>query len=398
MPDLKLRDGALLAAGFLRRAAVAVAFAIAAVLPAGAQLSSLDLKPPDVSAQSYMLMDFLTGETIAELNPDQKLPPASLTKMMTTYLVFSALHEGRLAQDQPVPVSERAWRMSGSRTFIEAGDLVPVSDLLLGVIVQSGNDASVALAEAIAGSVESFVDLMNQQAELLGMKNTRFSNPTGLPADGHYSTARDMAILSRRTIVDFPELYRLYAVREHTFNDIAQRNRNGLLDKYPGSDGLKTGYTKEAGYCLASSAQRGEMRLVSVVMKTPSVRQRERDSIALLNFGFSNYRSVALFKKSPVLQELRIWGGVADFVPAGVSEAPIAVLVPRNNKKIAAEVRPVEPLQAPLRKGDPVGQVKVLLGDEILFSEKLVLLEDVEEAGWVKRARDYIKLNFLGGK
>ena len=377
---------------------MALAAALLTVFPAAAQLSELDIKPPKVSAESYILLDHLTGEVLAERNPDQKLPPASLTKIMTAYLAFSALTEGRLAQNQPVPISERAWRTSGSRTFIEVGDLVPVRDLLLGIIVQSGNDASVALAEAIAGSVENFVDLMNQQADLLGMESTSFANPTGLPDDGHYSTARDLAILSRRTILDFPDYYRLYSVREHTFNNIAQRNRNGLLDDYPGNDGLKTGYTKEAGYCLASSALRGDMRLISVVMKTPSVRQRERDSIALFNYGFSNYRSVELFKRSPVLEEVRVWGGVADRVSAGVSEFPIPVLVPRNSKKLAAEISPETPLQAPLSKGDRIGEVKILLGEDVLFSKELVVLQDVQEGGWVKRARDYIKLKFLGGQ
>jgi len=383
------------------RSALALApllLSLLAALPALGQLSALEIKPPPVSAESYVLMDFLTGEVLAGVEPDQKLPPASLTKMMTTYLAFSALEEGRLTEDQLVPISERAWRMGGSRTFIEVGDSVPVRDLLLGIIVQSGNDASVALAEAIAGSVEAFVDLMNQQAALMGMEGSSFANPTGLPDEDHYSTARDMATLARRTVLDYPDYYRLYAVREHTFNGITQRNRNGLLDDYPGSDGLKTGYTREAGYCLASSAERDGMRLITVVMKTPSTRQRERDSIALFNYGFTNYRSVALLKDDRVLQELPVWGGAADVVPAGVAKAPIPVLVPRNNERITAAISPEAPLQAPLQAGDVVGQVQILLGDQVLFERDLVALESVPQGGWIKRARDYLKLYFLGGQ
>lgn len=378
--------------------AVALALAVAlSVLPARAQLSLLDVKPPTLSAESYALLDVLTGEVLAEKNADLRLPPASLTKIMTAYLVFSAIREGRLSPDQPVTVSEKAWRMSGSRTFIEVGDQVSVRDLLLGVIVQSGNDASVALAEAIAGSEANFADLMNQQAALLGMDNTRFENSTGLPGKDHYSTARDMAILSRRTVTDFPEQYRQYAIREHTYNGITQPNRNGLLEDYPGADGLKTGYTRQARYCLAASAKRDDMRLVSVVMKTPSVRKREQDSIALFNFGFSNFRSVVLFEDTPELKELRVWGGEADTVPAGVDGTPIPLLLPRNDAKLSAEVLPNLPIQAPVSQGDPLGEVRIMLGNETILTRTLVALDDMPQGGWIKRAQDYIKLNFLGG-
>lgn len=378
--------------------ALALTLAVSlAVAPVRAQLSLLEVKPPRLSAESYALMDQLTGEVVAEQNADLRLPPASLTKIMTAYLAFSAIKEGRLTEDQLVPISEKAWRMSGSRTFVEVGDQVSVRDLLLGVIVQSGNDASVALAEAIAGTEENFADLMNQQARLLGMENSRFENSTGLPGENHYSTARDMAILSRRTVSDFPEQYRKYSIREHTFGGITQPNRNGLLEDYPGADGLKTGYTRKAGYCLAASALRDDMRLVSVVMKTPSVRQRERDTIALFNFGFSNFRTIELFKEKPELKHVKVWGGAADTVPAGVDDTPIPLLLPRNDAKLSAEVLPESPIRAPVSRGDLLGEVRIMLGKEVLLTKRLVALADVAEGGWIKRARDYIKLNFLGG-
>ncbi len=382
----------------MRHVTLAMAFAFLALAwPASAQLSELKMQPPAVSAESYILMDFLSGEVIAGKDADLPLPPASLTKIMTAYLAFSALKEGRLTERQPVLISEKAWRMAGSRTFIEVGDQILVRELILGMIVQSGNDASVALAEAIAGTEERFADLMNQQAKLLGMKNTHFVNATGLPSENHVSTARDMAILTRRTVQDFPEYYKLYSVRQHTFNNITQRNRNGLLDSYAGADGLKTGYTREARYCLVASAVRDGMRLISVVMKTPSVRVRERDTSALLNFGFVNYRSVQLFEDTPELKKVRVWGGNEDLVAAGINEAPIVLLLPRNNKKLSAEVSTGQPLEAPLEENEEIGEVTVYLGDEELFRRKLVTLGSIQQGGWLKRVSDYIKLNYLGG-
>ena len=252
---------------------------------------------PQLDAQSYMLMDAQTGTVLAEKNADIRLPPASLTKIMTTYLVFQALQDGRLSPQQQVTISENAWgsRVVGSKMFVEVGKQVSIADLLRGVIVQSGNDASIALAEALAGDESAFAAIMQETATAMGLRNTSFVNATGLPSPQQYTSARDMAIISRRLILDFPQWYTLYSEPEFTYNGIRQPNRNRLLSEFPGADGIKTGYTKEAGYCLAASVQRRGQRLISVVMKAPSARTRVKESKKLLTYGFNQFHNVTLF-------------------------------------------------------------------------------------------------------
>lgn len=378
---------------------LAAASLLSASFAARGQFSELTPLPPEVRAESFILVDFETGEVIAEKNADRRFAPASLTKLMTAYLAFSALREGRISADFPAAISRKARRMGGSRMFVEAGERVTVMDLLRGVIVQSGNDASVALAEALAGDERAFVDLMNQQAAVFGLQNTRFADSAGLGGEDHYSSARDVAEMARRTIADFPRLYKLYAEREFAYNGILQPNRNGLLDSYPGADGLKTGYTKSAGYCLAASAQRcdgGCRRLISVVMKAPSARARETASEKLLNYGFANFEVVHLFDAGQKVRDLRVWRGEKNQVAAGVG-AEQKILVARGlGAKLKAQLAAAPPLEAPIAEGMQVGEVHISAGGEVLRKIPLFAQESVGEGGVFKRAADYLRRDILG--
>ncbi|MGB1950521.1 MAG: D-alanyl-D-alanine carboxypeptidase family protein [Marinobacter sp.] len=351
--------------------------------------------PPQVAASSYILMDPLSGKILMDENSNERLPPASLTKMMTAYIVERELDEGRISMSDMVPISVNAWRTEGSRTFVQEGTEVSVEDLLKGVIIQSGNDASVALAEFVAGSEGAFVDIMNQQAQLLGMRDTRFENATGLPSPDHFSTAHDLALLAKAIINDYPENYPLYAVKHFTYNNIRQPNRNSLLWRDDSVDGLKTGHTEEAGYCLVASAERNNTRLIAVVMGTDSTGARAQEVQKMLNYGFRYYQSETLFSAGQELIEARIWGGRDDQLSVGVTEN-VNVTIPRGSRdSLESTVDLDSVIKAPIKVGDELGRVQVKLGDEMIVDQPVLALTDVPEGGLFKRLWDAIKLFFI---
>jgi D-alanyl-D-alanine carboxypeptidase (penicillin-binding protein 5/6) len=351
--------------------------------------------PPQVAASSYILMDPLSGKILMDENSNERLPPASLTKMMTAYIVERELDEGRISMSDMVPISVNAWRTEGSRTFVQEGTEVSVEDLLKGVIIQSGNDASVALAEFVAGSEGAFVDIMNQQAQLLGMRDTRFENATGLPSQDHFSTAHDLALLAKAIINDYPENYPLYAVKHFTYNNIRQPNRNSLLWRDDSVDGLKTGHTEEAGYCLVASAERNDTRLIAVVMGTNSTGARAQEVQKMLNYGFRYYQSETLFSAGQELIEARIWGGRDDQLSVGVTQN-VNVTIPRGSRdSLESTVDLDSVIKAPIKVGDELGRVQVRLGDEVIVDQPVLALTDVPEGGLFKRLWDAIKLFFI---
>lgn len=351
--------------------------------------------PPQVAASSYILMDPLSGKILMDENSNERLPPASLTKMMTAYIVERELDEGRISMSDMVPISVNAWRTEGSRTFVQEGTEVSVEDLLKGVIIQSGNDASVALAEFVAGSEGAFVDIMNQQAQLLGMRDTRFENATGLPSQDHFSTAHDLALLAKAIINDYPENYPLYAVKHFTYNNIRQPNRNSLLWRDDSVDGLKTGHTEEAGYCLVASAERNDTRLIAVVMGTNSTGARAQEVQKMLNYGFRYYQSETLFSAGQELIEARIWGGRDDQLSVGVTQN-VNVTIPRGSRNsLESTVDLDSVIKAPIKVGDELGRVQVRLGDEVIVDQPVLALTDVPEGGLFKRLWDAIKLFFI---
>ncbi|MGX1200932.1 D-alanyl-D-alanine carboxypeptidase (penicillin-binding protein 5/6) [Marinobacter sp. MBR-105] len=351
--------------------------------------------PPQIAGSSWVLMDPLSGRVIMEHNSNERLPPASLTKMMTAYIVERELDEGRISMSDMVPISVKAWRTEGSRTFVQEGTSVSVEDLLKGVIIQSGNDASVALAEFVAGSEGAFVDIMNQQAQLLGMKDTHFENATGLPSADHFSTAYDLAILARHIIQDYPENYPLYAQKHFTYNNIRQPNRNSLLWRDDSVDGLKTGHTEEAGYCLVASAKRGETRLIATVMGTSSSEARAQEVQKMLNYGFRYFETERLFRAGQELMASRVWGGQADEVSVGMPE-DIYVTIPRGSREQLESVVDLDSvIKAPIKVGDELGRVRVVLDGETLVDEPVLALTEVPEGGLFKRIWDAIKLFFV---
>ena len=358
-------------------------------------LSVLIPSPPQIAGSSYVLMDAKSGRIIMEENSHERLPPASLTKMMTAYIVERELDEGRISMSDMVPISVKAWKTEGSRTFVKEGTQVAVEDLLRGVIIQSGNDASVALAEFVAGSEGAFVDIMNQQAQLLGMKDTHFENATGLPSPDHFSTAYDLAILARAIINDYPENYPIYAEKHFTYNNIRQPNRNSLLWRDNSVDGLKTGHTEEAGYCLVASAKRNDTRLIAVVMGTGSAESRSQEVQKMLNYGFRYYESERLFRAGQELIEARVWGGQADEVSIGMAE-DVYVTIPRGSRdSLESTVDLDSVIKAPIKVGDELGQVKVSYNGDVLVDQPVLALTDVPEGGFFKRIWDAIKLFFV---
>lgn len=351
--------------------------------------------PPQVSASSYVLMDANSGTVLLEHNAHESLPPASLTKLMTAYIVERELANERLRMEQLVNISVTAWRTGGSRMFVKEGTQVSVEDLLRGIIIQSGNDASVAMAEHIAGSESAFADIMNQQAALLGMKDSHFMNATGLPDPQHRSSAYDMALLARATIVDFPQNYPLYAEKYFTYNSIRQPNRNTLLWRDKSVDGLKTGHTEEAGYCLVASAERDGMRLVSVVMGTNSEEARATETQKLLNYGFRYYETQNLFARDKSLLDAQIWGGATNTLALGLTE-DLSVTLPRGSREQLAPTLDVpKVIRAPVEAGAKVGTLVVRMGDKVVAERPLVALQAVEEGGFFKRLWDTIKLFFV---
>ena len=350
--------------------------------------------PPQLGVKSYILIDHATGDVIADSNPDEILEPASLTKLMTAYTAFKALGDGQINLDDEVRVSERAWGTEGSRTFIDVGSHVSVEDLLQGMIVQSGNDASVAVAEHVAGSEETFAQLMNHYAEQLGMENSSFRNSTGLPDPDHRMTARDAAAVARAIIAEFPEYYAWYSQREFTYNDIEQFNRNSLLWRDESVDGLKTGYTEAAGYCLVTSAERSGMRLVSVVMGSHSAEARANDSQALLNYGFRFFETYRLYSEGDEVTEARVWKGETGSVPLGVAQDYHLTIPKGRYDSLVSDTAVEEDLTAPIEAGAPLGSVTISMNGEQLAELPLVALADVAEAGLWQRIKDEISLWF----
>ena len=350
--------------------------------------------PPKIDAPAYILIDQASGRTLASERADERAEPASITKLMTAYVTFRALKEGRLKLDELVPISERAWRAEGSRTFLNVGDRVPVEVLLQGMIVQSGNDAATALAERLGGSEEVFGQLMTREAKRLGMKNSIFTNATGLPDPALYTTPRDIAILSRALIGEFPQYYRWYSQREFVWNNIKQGNRNGLLYADPTADGIKTGFTNSAGYCLASSAKRNGTRMIAVVFGTKSPRIRERASAALLNYGFAFYETATLRKAGDAVFKPRVYKGVEEYVSVGPA-ANVEVTVARGTRtRLKTSTTLNEPLIAPLQAGQTVGEMRVLDGKTVVKRVPLIVNEAVAEGGLWAGTRDTVALWF----
>ncbi len=351
-------------------------------------------KPPQFEASSYILMDFHSGQVVAEREPDNPVEPASITKLMTAYIVFSELSKGNVSLADEVNVSRKAWKAIGSRMFIEVGSKVSIEQLLHGMIIQSGNDASIALAEHLAGGEDTFAAWMTQYAQKLGMVNTHFMNATGLSHEMHYSTARDIALLARAIITEFPEYYAYYSKKEYTYNDITQPNRNRLLWRDSSVDGMKTGYTKAAGYCLASSAERDGMRLISVVLGTPSVRARINSSEALLNYGFRFFETIKVADRGQPVTETRTWKGASDTLTLGTA-GPVWVTIPRGRRG-DLEVTPSLPQRviAPILAGTEIGSLQVSHGGQPLRTEPLIAQQDVPLGGIMRRLTDEIVLFF----
>ena len=352
--------------------------------------------PPALAARSWLLVEAASGQQLAAQAPDQRLEPASLTKLMTAYLAFSALKQGTIKLDQPVPVSQKAWKTGGSRMFIQVGTQVKVEDLLKGMIVQSGNDACVALAEAIAGDEENFAQMMTREAQRLGMKDSSFRNSSGLPDPQHYTTARDLAILAGALIRDFPEDYaKYYSMKEFRYNNITQPNRNRLLYIDPTVDGLKTGHTEAAGYCLVSSAKRGSRRLVSVVLGAASDSARAQESLKLLNFGFQFYDAVQLYAKNEPVSTLKVWKGKESTVKIGFAR-DLVMTVPKGfGPKIKTELVSQQRLMAPVALGQVLATLKVSIDDKAYGDYPVVALEEVPAAGILGRMIDSVRLWFL---
>ena len=376
---------------------VAVALGAAAGPARAAILAGAPIpKPPDVNARAYILVDHFSGRVLAQDHADDREEPASLTKLMTSYAVFKALKENRLKLTDPVTISEHAWRSEGSRTFVQVGSSVPAEVLIKGMIVQSGNDATIALAEKIGGTEAAFAQLMNEYAKRLGMKATNFVNSDGLPAADHYTTARDMTILANALITEFPDFYQWYSLREFTWNNITQHNRNGLLLRDPTVDGMKTGHTDSAGYCLVTSAKRDGMRLVSVVMGSASIKAREDASAALLNYGYTFYETAKVKSAGEVLLKPRVYKSAEEYVTLAV---PRDIVLTVGRGQIASLKSTAhlfkEPLIAPLAANEPIGELTISdPAGEVVSRVPLVPGKAVPEAGLWTRATDSVRLWF----
>lgn len=344
--------------------------------------------PPTIEASSFVLQDYQTGKVLAENNADAKLAPASLTKIMTVYVVFKEIANGHLKLDDLATISKKAWSTSGSRMFVEVNDRVKIEDLLKGVIIQSGNDASVALAEHVAGSEEVFAAMMNQQAERLGMKNTQFKNSDGLPVEGHYTTARDLAILTQALIKEFPDFYPWFSQKEFVYNKIVQHNRNQLLGRDPSVDGVKTGHTDEAGFCLVASALRNDMRLISVVMGAKSDNARAVQNQNLLNYGFRFYEAHKLYDGKKSLSDARVWKGDVKELPLGLTEDLYATIPRGHYNELKAVINVDKNITAPVKEGDKLGSVEVSFKGEPIIKKDLVALKTVEKGNIFRQLTD----------
>lgn len=361
--------------------------------PAVADVDAVsNFSKPVIAARAWIAVDAITGQTIASQNPSQEVEPASLTKIMTVYLAFEALNENRITADQQVNVSETAWKTPGSRMFIEPRKPVTVDELLYGIVVQSGNDASVAMAELLAGTEAAFAQRMTEKAIEFGMKDTTFKNANGLPDPEHTTTVQDLAVLAQRMIADHPDRYAMYSVREYTYNNIKQNNRNRLLWADPSVDGMKTGHTNAAGYCLIATAQRGDRRIVSVLVGAESQATRAEESLKLLNWSFQNFDTVKLFEANKPAIQARVWEGTTELAALG-SQMPILVTVPRGKTgEVLVTAQRPDPLLAPLSQGQRVGQMTLSLDGQPLRVLPLDVLEPVDRAGFLGRAFDQFKL------
>lgn len=369
-------------------------FLILMVARQGHAITELIPAAPELNANAYLLLDYDSGRRLVEHNIDQKLSPASLTKVMTVYVAANELAAGRISMDDKVTVSEKAWKMTGSRMFIEVGKQVAVEDLLKGIIIQSGNDASVALAEYISGTEDVFAQLMNQHARRLGMMNTNYVNSTGLTDEHHYTTANDLAILALALIRDFPEIYALHSIKEFTFNGITQHNRNNLLWSDKSVDGIKTGHTEDAGFCLVTSAKRDDMRLISVVMGSSSSNAREQANQALLNYGYRFYETRRVFNAGDIITTARIWKGVSEKVELGLNNN-IYITIPRGQFDNLNKLFDLpEKITAPVKRGEQLGNVKLTIAGEEVLSRPLVVLKNIDQTNVFGRLKDDIRLIF----
>lgn len=365
------------------------------VIPVPTQPQQATFTPgaPNLEATGYILLDGTSGKILAQKDADTRMPPASLTKLMSLYIISEAIKTGQIHMDDKVRISTKAWKTEGSRMFVKVGDEVPVKDLLQGIIVASGNDATVALAEHVAGTEEAFTAMMNQQAKMLGMNNSHFMDSTGLPNKDHYSTAHDLAILTQAYIKNFPEDYSFYSEKWFAYNGIKQPNRNRLLWRYQYADGLKTGHTDEAGYCLVGSAKKDGMRLISVVLGEPNDNARTEDSIRLLTYGFRFFETHKLYSASKPLVLARVWQGEKSEVPLGLTE-DFYVTVPAGQfKRIQADMALNNPLKAPVAKGQNCGSVNISLNSQVIASQPLIALEEDAKGGFFRRASDSVKYN-----
>jgi D-alanyl-D-alanine carboxypeptidase (penicillin-binding protein 5/6) len=366
------------------------------IAPAAWAAEQMTPAAPQLAAKSWVLMEASSGQVLVEENGDQRLPPASLTKLMSAYIATLEIRRGQIGENDPVTVSENAWRTGGSRMFIKVGSQVTVSDLLHGIIIQSGNDATVALSEHIAGSEDAFADMMNKTADTLGMKNSHFMNPTGLPNPEHYSSAHDMALLARAIIHEDPAHYAIYSQKEFFWNNIKQPNRNLLLWRDKTVDGLKTGHTEEAGYCMVSSAVRDGMRLIAVVFGTTSEAARAAETQKLLTYGFRFYETQTFYQKGAELAQSAVWKGDTHTVKAGLAE-DLTLTLPRGQLKNLAATTALNPqLTAPIAKGQVIGKVEVKNGDTVVHTADLIALDAVDEGGIFRRVWDSIRLFFYG--
>jgi D-alanyl-D-alanine carboxypeptidase (penicillin-binding protein 5/6) len=371
-----------------------LALALVCLWTCGAEAVTLIPSPPRINASSYLVVDYHSGDPVVNRNAGQRVEPASLTKIMTVYVAARELAAGKIGLEDEVVVSDKAWRMTGSRMFIEIDKTVTVKELLYGIIIQSGNDASVSLSEHIAGDEDAFVQVMNQQARALGMVSTNFVNSTGLPHPDHYTTAQDLALLSRAMIRDYPEIYALHAQREFTYNGVKQTNRNSMLWRDPSVDGIKTGHTQTAGYCLVASAVRGGMRLISVVMGAAGENDRLNMTQALLNHVFRFYETHKLYAAREVIQSGRIWKGEQDFVELGLAQE-LYITIPRGAYKRLEAVAELDPaIIAPVNTGDILGKLMISLEGREVVTRPLIALRTVGSGNMLSRLKDDVRLLF----
>jgi serine-type D-Ala-D-Ala carboxypeptidase (penicillin-binding protein 5/6) len=371
-----------------------ILLALLSLLAASLAAAQTGIAAPSIAARSWLLLDLGSGQTLAAGAADERVEPASLTKLMTAYLTFAALKQGNLKLDQTVPVSDKAWKAAGSRMFIEPNRPVTVDELIHGMVIQSGNDASTALAEAVAGSEEAFVERMNREAQRLGLTATHFVNATGLPNAQHYTTARDLARLTQALIRDFPDNYAVYREKEYTYNKIAQPNRNRLLWLDPSVDGVKTGHTESAGYCLIASGKRGPRRLLSVVIGADSDAARAQESQKLLNFGFQYFDAIRFYRKGQAISQLKVFKGQNDIVNVGFLDDFVLSLPKGLAEKFKVQMTSQQPLLAPIQQGQRVATLRLMLDDKVWGEYPAVALESVPVAGIFGRAWDTLKLWF----